>query len=129
MVLTCYCCLLVPVSEPAPLPEEVRPAVDRGTTSPVPAPAGGAWGQQQKALDSERPTEALPKPGLLGTRPLFLFHRYQKWGPGSPRHPLPGVVGTRRPGSWSDSAPGVGDTPSTLQEEWLLWGHLLWLRF
>lgn len=114
VVLTCYCWLLVPVSEPAPLslPKEAHPAVNRWAHLRVPARAGGAWGQSR--------AECVPTdPGLLDSRAVFLFlppsRVRQKWGPGSPRPPPPG-----RPGSCSGSAPGVGDTPSTQQEAWPL---------
>lgn len=108
---------------PRPLPEEVRPAVDRCTHLPSPKHERverGARGDdpEQNAWDPRRPTVALPNPwlaGLIGTFPILTPVA------GSPEvGPRFSLTPRRRSRTWSNSAPGVGDTPSTLQAEWPL---------
>lgn len=107
---------------PRPLPEEVRPAVDRWTHLPSSSTSG--WSVErgldpkQNAPDPRRPTEVLPNPwlaGLTGTFPIPTAVT------GSPEVGVQVLLDSReRSGIWSDCALRVGDIPSTLQEEWPL---------
>lgn len=121
VVLTCYCWLLVRVSEPAPPSRGGASCSGPLGSPPESSRSGQSVGPAETIQSRMRPTEALPIPGLLDSLALFLFSPpsrvRQKWGPGSPRPPLPG-----RPGSWSGSFPGVGDIPRSLQKEWPLSG-------
>lgn len=115
VVLTCYCWLLVRVSEPAPPSRGGASCSGPLGSPPESSRSGQSVGPAETIQSRMRPTEALPIPGLLDSPALFLFSPpsrvRQKWAPGSPRPRLPG-----RPGSWSGSVPGVGDIPRTLQK-------------
>lgn len=112
VVLTCYCWLLVRVSEPEPPPEEEHPAVDRWAHLRVPARAGGAWGQRRQS----RAECVLLKPyRTLGcwTHGQFSYSLQRR---GFARS---GVQVLLDPHPRDDLGPGLGvlgDTPSTQQE-------------